>query len=348
MQTLRDIPVIWSLYLIILLVSAGGLLYASASYYIYYSFESKKTAVAELESIAEIAGLGSAEALLANDRAAAAKSLSALMANKHIIAADIYDKKGGLFASFSRGDSRRDALSGKIPDNTHYFDGRYLHLFHDITIANSKAGSIYILHDVSRLRSQKWKALVIGALIFVSCMGLIALPSFFLQGIISTPILILAATMQKITHDKDYTFRMLKGTNNEIGLLINDFNKMMHAILAHSMSLEEAAAHSSAELQTTQATLSQERYGRMEEHQQLEKLIAKQQKVLNGVKTLKGIVPICSSCKKIRDEHGYWNRIEKYIAEHTDAEFSHGICPECSEKLYPKTHLQINPEEKRA
>jgi uncharacterized PurR-regulated membrane protein YhhQ (DUF165 family) len=57
---------------------------------------------------------------------------------------------------------------------------------------------------------------------------------------------------------------------------------------------------------------------------------------LSEVKTLRGFLPICSNCKKIRDDKGYWNRIEAYIQNHSDAQFSHGICPECAKKLYPK------------
>ena len=53
------------------------------------------------------------------------------------------------------------------------------------------------------------------------------------------------------------------------------------------------------------------------------------------IKRLRGMLPICSSCKKIRDDKGYWNQIEVYIKDHSDAEFSHGICPECIKKLYP-------------
>lgn len=51
-------------------------------------------------------------------------------------------------------------------------------------------------------------------------------------------------------------------------------------------------------------------------------------------KSLKGLLPICANCKKVRDDKGYWNRIESYIEKHSDAEFSHGICPECLDKLY--------------
>jgi hypothetical protein len=63
--------------------------------------------------------------------------------------------------------------------------------------------------------------------------------------------------------------------------------------------------------------------------------IKKLNKALKEVKILSGFLPICASCKKIRDDKGYWNQIEAYISEHSEAEFSHGICPDCSEKLYP-------------
>ena len=66
-----------------------------------------------------------------------------------------------------------------------------------------------------------------------------------------------------------------------------------------------------------------------------EKLIHDLQKALSEIKMLKGILPICASCKKIRDDRGYWRQIEVYIRDHSEAEFSHGICPECKEKLYP-------------
>ncbi|GAB4347452.1 MAG: hypothetical protein Kow0089_24920 [Desulfobulbaceae bacterium] len=59
------------------------------------------------------------------------------------------------------------------------------------------------------------------------------------------------------------------------------------------------------------------------------------QEALAEVRTLSGFLPICASCKKIRDDRGYWNQIEAYIREHSDAEFSHGLCPECAQKLYP-------------
>ncbi len=59
------------------------------------------------------------------------------------------------------------------------------------------------------------------------------------------------------------------------------------------------------------------------------------QLALDELQVLKGIIPICSSCKKIREDEGSWTQLEVYLKEHSDAEFSHGICPDCVEKLYP-------------
>ena len=69
--------------------------------------------------------------------------------------------------------------------------------------------------------------------------------------------------------------------------------------------------------------------------QDLRQKVDEIQDAFNEIKTLRGIIPICSSCKKIRDDKGYWNQIELYIKEHSDADFSHGICPDCVKKLYP-------------
>lgn len=63
---------------------------------------------------------------------------------------------------------------------------------------------------------------------------------------------------------------------------------------------------------------------------------------LNEINTLRGILPICMHCKKIRDDLGYWNKLEVYIQNHSDAKFSHGICPECAEKIYPEDSSTVN------
>jgi hypothetical protein len=67
-----------------------------------------------------------------------------------------------------------------------------------------------------------------------------------------------------------------------------------------------------------------------------ENLIRELQQALENIKTLRGLLPICASCKRIRDDKGYWNKIEAYISQHTDVDFSHGLCPDCIRNLYPE------------
>lgn len=63
------------------------------------------------------------------------------------------------------------------------------------------------------------------------------------------------------------------------------------------------------------------------------------QRALEEVKSLRGILPICASCKKIRDDSGYWQQVEEYVRDHSDVQFSHGICPGCMKNLYPDLEL---------
>jgi len=76
--------------------------------------------------------------------------------------------------------------------------------------------------------------------------------------------------------------------------------------------------------------------GRMDRER--EELIQQLQQALSQVKTLTGLLPICAWCKNVRDDQGYWLRVEEYIQDHSDAKFSHGLCPECAH-----THFGAEP-----
>ncbi len=100
----------------------------------------------------------------------------------------------------------------------------------------------------------------------------------------------------------------------------------------------------------------EEVFARLETHltlrnlqKQLETQNAQLQEALDNVKTLKGLLPICANCKKIRDDGGYWNQIEGYLQQHTDALFSHGLCPQCETDLYgdEKWYQEIKPKRKQ-
>lgn len=81
--------------------------------------------------------------------------------------------------------------------------------------------------------------------------------------------------------------------------------------------------------------------GRRKAEEEREQLIYELKNAVREVKKLQGMIPICASCKKIRDDKGYWQQIEKYIQDHSDAKFSHSICPECAQRLYPDLYREI-------
>jgi DNA-binding response OmpR family regulator len=82
--------------------------------------------------------------------------------------------------------------------------------------------------------------------------------------------------------------------------------------------------------------------------QERENLIQDLQEALASIKTMSGLIPICAGCKKIRVDSGFWQQIEAYISEHSDAVFSHGICPECAVRLYPEVFGDADEKSKKS
>jgi len=79
---------------------------------------------------------------------------------------------------------------------------------------------------------------------------------------------------------------------------------------------------------------------RLQIQKEKEKLIDSLKQAVEEIKTLQGMLPICSICKNIRDDQGYWNCIESYFAKHSELVFSHGLCPDCAHKHYPEFYTQ--------
>jgi CheY-like chemotaxis protein len=117
----------------------------------------------------------------------------------------------------------------------------------------------------------------------------------------------------------------------------NDLNNLREAFSAGAMDyinkpvngVELLARVSSA------LTLKKEMDCRKEREAELRRSNEELQQALREVKVLRGLIPICASCKKIRNDGGFWQQLEEYIGEHSEAEFSHGICQPCLKKLYP-------------
>ncbi len=138
----------------------------------------------------------------------------------------------------------------------------------------------------------------------------------------------------------------LRHTSNELRLIEQEYEDTTKKYLDIHFHLEEKIRARTDALDQANRLLTDEVGERKRQEVAKEKLIVELRKALEQVKLLSGFLPICSSCKKIRDDRGYWSQIESYISNHSEAEFSHGICPDCSKRLYPDLHEKIEAKKK--
>jgi len=175
-----------------------------------------------------------------------------------------------------------------------------------------------------------WQMSVLILLLAIVGVLLVAL---YISTGISAPIDQLAVVAGRIAAG-DLTGKAEVNSRDEVGALARSFNTMVDSLRQTTVDLEKKV---------------EELRGEVSAHEQSERekeqLIEELQTAFNEIKTLKGIVPICSSCKKIRDDQGFWSQIESYVRDHSEAEFSHGLCPDCAKTLYPD--VKFTEEEKK-
>lgn len=137
------------------------------------------------------------------------------------------------------------------------------------------------------------------------------------------------------------TIKMIPDTKKSVASLLNiTSRKRAEQALQNSYEeLDRRVKERTADLAEANNQLKLEIAERRKTEKEKEKLIIDLKKALKEVKILGGLLPICASCKKIRDDKGYWNQLEDYIQKHSEAEFSHSVCPDCAKKLYPELEL---------
>jgi sensor domain CHASE-containing protein len=153
--------------------------------------------------------------------------------------------------------------------------------------------------------------LIVGVFVFF---GL----RYILQRQILTPVSDLTNHMSLIRQTAAMVAPPTSDRRDEIGVLTNEFERMLASLREKDDELRQVNSKLEEDIKERQ------------------RLINELEQALYEVKTLSGLLPICASCKKIRDDQGYWNQIESYISKHSSAEFSHSICPDCIKKLYPE------------
>lgn len=270
----QDFPIKRKLRIVIVMTSIIVLLLAAVGFLVYEVFDFKKEMVRDLVSLADVVGQNSTSALTFNDKASARETLSALKAKPNIASACIYDTNGRLFSRF-QGDNilvavpvdifqdmkaKSSAASG---ERFRFLSGN-LDIWKRITLDKETIGFVYLQSNLKDLYSRlAWGTIVIIVLLIVSTAVAYMLSAKF-QEAITSPILDLVAKMKVVSTDRDYSVRVTKRNNDEIGVLIDGFNDMLGQIhlrdeelKKHRELLEDKIASRTAELSRANNELEQ-------------------------------------------------------------------------------------------
>lgn len=150
---------------------------------------------------------------------------------------------------------------------------------------------------------------------------------------------------------KDLELRLLKNEKIRKALMDRvekslDLSGNAYTLFKNNITLQHKVEQRTRELEELNKDLLNEISRRRIAEQEKERLIGELQKALAEVKVLSGMLPICSYCKNIRNDKGYWQEIEEYIKEHSNAEFSHSLCNDCLKKHYPEIYKDLKKEGK--
>jgi methyl-accepting chemotaxis protein len=233
---------------------------------------------------------------------------------------------------------------------------RYYPLTHVYNGKEQALGDLHVEGSPAFLRDRIIRAILFATAIQAATIGFIFLIYLLLiyRSVVKRVLKITQYTSLLSQETLDVPLVMEKNaTSDELDNLADTINRMreeLHRSMERQKDVEEEIRRRRDELE---GIVAQRTFALKETNEQLqreideknrideerERLIASLQEEISKVKKLSGLLPICASCKKIRDDDGYWNEVESYIRDRSEAEFSHGICPECARKLYPDLNL---------
>ncbi len=263
MRAFSDLSIKRKLTLMMMLIGIVGLVLACTSFIVYDQIFSRRAMAQDLTSLGEIIGNNSTAAITFSDTDSATEILAALSARSHITAACLYTLENRPLAQYVR-PNQPSAFVPPIPqgDGYHMADDR-MKLFHRIKLDGDVVGFLYLESDLQELHSRLTRYSWIVGIILLASSLLTFLLSSWLQRVISKPIVGLARTARVVSAQKNYGLRATKLGNDEVGLLIDDFNEMLGQIQSrdqklrqHRENLEQEVALRTAELQTLNVELT--------------------------------------------------------------------------------------------
>jgi len=226
-------------------------------------------------------------------------------------------------------ESRKSAVVRR--DSSESIYGKNTSVYGIITDGKGQANGLVVIELFDREISNFKRSIVVISLIvtLVIFFATIIFTALLAEYIVF-PISRLTKGTKKVSEgDLDYVININR--SDEFGVLAETFNGMVASLKKSYIRTRMA----NEELNEFKDNLEQIVEQRTNELRHLNQELSG---ALSEVKNLKGLLPICSSCKNIRDDNGYWSRIEEYISTHSQAEFTHSICPACAKKLYPEIY----------
>ena len=236
----RDLSIRKKLQGIVMVTSAAALLVASVVFTLYDRSTFLFAKTQDLRASAQMVGSNSTAALSFGDAEAGREILSALQAKQNVIHACIYDKGGHVFASYSRDAADGGFSPPQARDERTTMVGRDMELFHPITLNGELIGTIFLEADLADLRQRLARFLQIDFLVLLGSLAVAFMLSSWLQRVISGPIQELADTASSVSANENYSIRAVKKGNDEIGLLFDQFNRMLDRLQQRNTDLQHA------------------------------------------------------------------------------------------------------------
>ena len=248
MNWLKDLSLRRKLTLITMLTSVLVLVLTCGAFLGYELVTFREGMSRDLGILGDVIGNNSTAALTFHDPSAARDALSALRAQKHVVAACIYDQHGQPFANYRRDRDTGDAWPARAQGASVQGTNQWLGVFRPVQLDGETIGTVYIRSDLEEMRARVRRYALIIGLVFLTATAIAFLLTSKLQHLISKPVLHLAEVTRRVTVDRDYGVRAQAAGRDEIGGLIEGFNEMLAQIQRRDAQLREHQEHLEAEV----------------------------------------------------------------------------------------------------
>jgi signal transduction histidine kinase/CheY-like chemotaxis protein len=240
MRFFRDSSIHRKLAIVIICTSLLGLSTTGLAFELYEKASFRATLASELQAHADTLGLNTAASLAFNDRKSAEELLASLRVEPQIVAACIYDGSGNIFAEYRRDGVGADFKMPVSQGDALQFGPESLTVFRSFSLAGQRTGGVAIISDFSVLHAKMKRFREISSLILIGSILLVAIVSSRLVGLITEPILQLAAMAERVSTKEDYALRAIAGSEDEVGELVKSFNQMLERIQERDAALQGA------------------------------------------------------------------------------------------------------------